>query len=301
MNSCDLDALNETFGLTDCLNFVSGEGGLPFAKISTPLATAEVCLQGAHVTAFQPVGQQPVLWLSSETAWQEGKAIRGGVPVCWPWFADHPDDKSMPAHGFARTSLWDVVGSAIEDDGALRLEMSLPAGAGEAVGFRGECELRLVVTVSTELTLELTTVNRSEAAFEITEALHSYLSIGDIAAVRCEGLDGVDYRDKVDGFRSKTQQGEVTFPDRTDRIYENTRGEVVVHDLSGGRDMVVSKSGSATTVVWNPGPVLSESMADMAPDSYQTMVCVEAANAGANWIRVEPGASHTLATTIRVK
>ncbi len=301
MNSSDLDDLNNRFGLTDQLTFIIGEGGLRFARVSTPQATAQVCLQGAHVTAFQPNGQQPVLWVSSETAWQEGKAIRGGVPVCWPWFADHPGDASMPAHGFARTSLWDVVDSAIEDDGSLRLQMSLPADAGQGVGFGEKIELRLVVKVSTELTLELTTINRSESVFEITEALHSYLTVGDISKVRCAGLDGVDYRDKVDGFRSKTQQGDVEFPDRTDRIYENTTGAVQVHDAALERALRIGKSGSDTTVVWNPGPDLSHSMADLADDSYRTMVCVEAANAGVNAVRIEPGASHTLATTIAVQ
>jgi len=301
VNSCDLDALNEGFGLTDCLTFVRGEGGLPFAKISTPLASAEVCLQGAHVTAFQPVGESAVLWVSAETDWQEGKAIRGGVPVCWPWFADHPNDESMPAHGFARTAMWQVVSSEMDDAGALRLEMALPAEAGESVAFQGEFQLRLLVTVGAGLTLELTTVNRGESALEITEALHTYLSVGDIDGVRCSGLDGIAYRDKVDDFRSKTQNGEVSFPGRTDRIYENTEGDVVVHDDVAARDILISKSGSATTVVWNPGPALSESMADMVADSYRTMVCVEAANAGANGVHIEPGASHTLATTIAVK
>lgn len=300
MNSCDLAALNQTFGLTDRLNFVTGEGGLLFAKISTPLATAQVCLQGAQVIAFQPSGQQPVLWLSSATAWQEGKAIRGGVPVCWPWFADHPSDRSMPAHGFARTSMWDVVESALEADGSLRLEMSLPTDAGVGVGYREPFELHLVVTVSTELSLQLTTINRSESAFEITEALHSYLNVGDIAAVRCAGLDGLDYRDKVDGLRSKTQQGEVTFSGRTDRIYENTSTEIMIHDDALARVLRIGKSGSDTTVVWNPGPELSHSMADMADDSYRTMICVEAANAGENRVRLEPGERHVMATTIAV-
>ncbi len=300
MNSSDLDDLNKRFGLTDRLTFVIGEGGLAFARISTALAMAEVCLQGAHVTAFQPSGQQPVLWVSTKTAWQAGDAIRGGVPVCWPWFADHPSDSSMPAHGFARTSMWNVEGSAIENDGSLRLEMSLPADAGKGVGYNEKFELRLVVTVATGLTLELMTINRSDSAFEITEALHSYLTIGAITEVRCEGLDGVDYRDKVDGFRSKTQQGEVTFHGRTDRIYESTSTEITIHDGALARVIRVGKVGSDTTVIWNPGPELSRSMADLADDSYRTMVCVEAANVGDNRIRLEPGERHTVATTIAV-
>jgi len=300
VNSGDLDDLNKRFGLNDHLTFATGEGALPFAIISTSLATAQVCLQGAHLTAFQPHGHLPLLWVSSETDWQIGKAIRGGVPVCWPWFADHPGDPSRPAHGFARTAMWDVVGSEIGNDGVLRMNLSLPADAGGSTGIVENFELHLAVTVSTELTLELTTINGSDSAIEITEALHSYLNIGDISRVRCTGLDGVDYRDKVDGFRSKTQQGDVVFPGRTDRIYENTTGDVRIHDAAFDRVLRIGKTGSDTTVVWNPGPDLSKSMADMADDSYRTIVCVEAANAGDNRVRIEPGERHVMATTIAV-
>lgn len=301
MNESSISDLNDAFAIADVLAFSAGEGGLPFAKISTPLATAEVCLHGAHVTRFQPTGEQAVLWVSSETPYGMGKAIRGGIPVCWPWFADHPSRPELPAHGIARTAMWEVVSAAVPEPGCVRLELTLPASAASAETFSSAFELRLVITVSSVLTVELTATNGSDTAFDVSEALHTYLNVGAIDAVRCEGLDGVRYRDKVDELRQKAQSGEVIFDGRTDRLYEGTTSDILVHDSAFERTIRVSKSGSDTTVVWNPWSELSEKMSDMAADGYRTMVCVEAANASENVIRLQPGESHTLATTIGVE
>lgn len=301
VSNSEIDSLNEAFALEGMLEFHAGPGGLTFAILTTPLSTADVCLHGAHVTSFLPTAGSEVLWLSSQTAWQEGKAIRGGIPVCWPWFADHPTDSSLPAHGIARTAMWDVVRAWSPFAGCIRLELFLPTSSVSKEHFDAEFDLRLEITLQDSLKLELTAINRSDRALQVTDALHTYLTVGDIEAVRCRGLDGVTYFDKVDGLQRKIQAGDVTFSERTDRIYEQTADDVLLRDEALDRSIRIKKSGSITTVVWNPWSELSEKMTDMAADGYRTMVCVEAANAGADVILLEPADKHVLSTTLCVE
>ncbi len=285
-----IENLNATFEIPDALTFETGPGGFPFAKIATDRATAEICLHGGHVTAFAPAGQTPVIWMSSEAVFDPKKALRGGIPICWPWFGDHPTDSTQPAHGFARTSMWNVTGSALAGPGTVRLELTLPTENG--------CVL--AITVGNTLSLELTSTNRSDSALDVTTALHTYFTVGDIGQVRCEGLDGVSYRDKMDGYAEKMQEGDVIIDSPTDRVYENTTGVVLIRDAALGRTIRVGKSGSQTTVVWNPWASGAAKMGDMPDDGYKTMICVEAANAGSDVISLAPGKSHTIATTIGV-
>ena len=301
MTNSAIDSLNEEFAVEGMLEFRPGPGGLTFAKLMTPLSTADICLQGAHVTSFLPTIGSEVLWLSSQTSWEKGKAIRGGIPVCWPWFADHPTDSTLPAHGIARTAMWEVVRASSPYFGCIQLELFLPASSVNREHFDGEFDLRLEVTLGDSLKLELTAVNRSDRVLEITDALHTYLNVGDIEAVHCRGLEGVTYLDKVDGMREKTQTGGMVFSGRMDRIYEGTAGDILVRDDALDRLIRVKKSGSNTTVVWNPWSELSEKMADMAADGYRTMVCIEAANAGSDVVTLQPGGKHILSTTLRIE
>ncbi|CAN5368010.1 D-hexose-6-phosphate mutarotase [soil metagenome] len=301
MNAASPDSLAARFGIPDALAFESGPGGFPFAKIATPEATAEVCLHGGHLTAFAPAGQEPVIWMSPAAVFAPSKAIRGGIPVCWPWFGDHPDDPaSKPAHGFARTSLWEVTAASQPEPGAVRLELGLPAAAAPPGVFPPAYNCTLAITVARTLALELTTTNLSDSPFVLTAALHTYLNVGDISQIRCEGLDGTRYRDKMDGYRQKSQSGDILIDSPTDRVYEDTTGDTLVRDGALGRTIRVRKSGSSTTVVWNPWAAGAAKMADMPDDGYQTMLCVEAANAGTGAVTLAPGRSHALATMITV-
>ena len=197
--------------------------------------------------------------------------------------------------------MWDVVRAWSPFVGCIRLELFLPTSSVSKEHFDAQFDLRLEVTLQGSLKLELTAINRSDRNLQITDALHTYLNVGDIEAVRCRGLDGVSYLDKVDGLQCKTQAGDVTFSERTDRIYEETADDVLVRDEALDRAIRIKKSGSSTTVVWNPWSELSEKMTDMSADGYRTMVCVEAANAGADVIRLEPGERHVLSTTLCVE
>jgi len=284
--------LNAEFGIPGVLAFERGRGGLVFAKVSTPAAEAEICLYGGHVTSFVPVGERPVIWLSPEAIYREGKAIRGGIPICWPWFSAHPSDPEQPSHGVARISEWEVSGAARLDDETLQLRLSLP----------GEHGCELAVTVSRRLSLELKTTNRSVGPMLFSAALHSYFQLGNIAEAKLEGLDGVAYLDDVDAGASgtKVQEGEIVIDREVDRRYLGTTADVLIHDASLGRTIRVAKTGSATTVVWNPWSNRAAQLEDMPDDGYTTMLCVEAANVGPDEITLAPGESQVIGTTISV-
>jgi D-hexose-6-phosphate mutarotase len=285
-----VDELNSKFGIAGALTFGLGQGGFVFAKISTPAAEAEICLYGGQVVSFTPVGEAPVIWLSPDAVYREGKAIRGGIPICWPWFSAHPSDPEKPSHGTARISEWELRGAELLDGGALQLRLSLPGEHG--------CELAL--SVSRNLSLALETTNRSDGPLMLSAALHSYFQVGDIADVRLEGLSGVAYLDDVDASVSKVQDGRLVIHEEVDRRYLGTTKDVLIHDSSLGRTVSVSKTGSASTVVWNPWSGRAAELGDMPDDGYQTMVCVEAANVGPDEIALAPGESQVLGTTISV-
>lgn len=298
--NAQIESLNARYKISGQLAFESGPGGFPFVRISTPLASAEICLHGGHVTAFQPNGEKPLIWLSPTATFDSKKAIRGGIPICWPWFGDHPTDPEKPAHGFARSSLWEVVSASIDSESVARVILRLSQELVPQGFFTTDFGLQLEITISWELTLSLTTTNYSElpVAMRITDALHTYLQVGDVEAVRIEGLDGITYRDKLEDFREKTQVGDVVFRGSVDRVYEGTRSAILVVDEQNERTIRVTKSGSDTTVVWNPGAEGAARLSDMPDDGYRTMVCVEAANAGQDVINLARDESHTLSTTI---
>ncbi len=299
LDTQSLSILNSHFGIPGSLSFQRGPGDFVFGRIQTPSSTAEICLHGAHVTAFAPTGQAPVIWLSPDAVFAPGKAIRGGVPICWPWFADHPDDATQPAHGVARTSCWEVLESTLLDDGSVRIDFSLPSKFSEPLA--PGIELRLTVTVSSQLDFQLITANQSEKRFSMTEALHTYLHVGEIEKVRIRGLDGVEYLDKVEASGRKRQEGDVIVTSETDRIYGDTTADVLVHDEELARVIRVAKKGSAATVVWNPWAEVAARMTDFTDDGFRKMVCVEAANAAGNTLVIEPGSRHILGTTLSVE
>ncbi len=293
----DIAALNTRFAIPGRLRFMDSGGGLPMADINTPLATARVALQGAQVLAWRPDGVAPVLWLSGSAVFAPGKPMRGGIPVCWPWFGDRP---GLGMHGFVRTRLWELRDAAIDAHGQLSLRMGLQDDAATRAVWDHAFDLELLVTIGTTLNLQLTTRNTGNEAFTLTEALHTYFSVGDIRQTTVHGLDGTGYLDKVQGFAPAQQSGLVDFTGETDRVYTHTTADCVIDDADQKRRIVVAKTGSQATVVWNPWIDKEKTMADMASGSYQRMVCVETANAAPHLITVVPGAQHSLSTKLSV-
>ena len=295
MSQVDSATLNRKFGIAGQLEFVQDVGGLVIARINNQQAQASIALQGAHVMTFQPAGEQPVIWLSPAAKLVQGKSIRGGVPICWPWFGAHATDSSFPGHGFARTVPWQVETSAALPDGGTRINFELPQSSIPAAQWPHACRARLIVTVSKTLTVELITENTGKAPFEIGEALHTYFAISDVGDMRITGLEGCTYLDKVGVAQSRTQQGAIQISSEVDRIYIDTEAECVIEDRGWNRRIRIAKRGSRSTVVWNPWLEKAAKMGDFGSDTgYRGMVCVESGNAANNVVSVAPGATHSL-------
>ena len=293
----DLPSLAARFAIPGCLRFMELRPGLPIIDIATPLATARVALQGAQVLAWRPDGMPPVLWLSGAAVFQPDKAVRGGIPVCWPWFGDRPGHS---AHGFVRTRLWELRETGLDAAGQVHVRLGLQDNATTRAVWDHAFDLELQITVGNTLHLTLTTRNTGPQPLTLTEALHTYFSVGDIRQTTVQGLEGTHYLDKVQGYAPAQQSGLVDFTGETDRVYLNTTATCVIDDADQNRRITVAKTGSHSTVVWNPGAEREKAMADMASGGYQRMVCVETANAGAQVITVAPGESHAMSAMLSV-
>jgi glucose-6-phosphate 1-epimerase len=293
-----LQTLNDRFALADALSFVAGRGELPTARIHNRHASAEICLLGAHVLSFQPHGEEPVLWLSWESNFAVGKPIRGGIPVCWPWFAAHPTDSSKPSHGFVRTALWSVLATRSLEDGATQVELGIESNEETLALWPHRFELRLIATVGKTLTVELISRNPGEADFSYTGALHSYFTVSAAAGIAIYGLADGDYLDKTEGFARKTQRGPIQISQPTDRIYLDTDAECVIDDPGLGRRIHIGKDNSHTTVVWNPWSSGAARLPDFGDEEYPGMVCVETARAAEDVATVPAGREDRLTARI---
>lgn len=298
----ELAALNARYAIPGQVTFKNGPGALVVGEVTNGHATATLALQGAQVLTWTPQGQAPVIWLSRAARFAPGKSIRGGVPVCWPWFGPHATDPGLPAHGFARTVPWKVIETRALDDGATELALALAENEQTLAQWPHHARLSLRISVGPTLRLALTTVNTGDRDFVIGEALHTYFEIGDIADIRITGLQSGEYLDKVGGGSARRRQdGPVSCTAETDRIYLNTEAECVIEDARLKRRIRIAKTGSRSTVVWNPWAAKADRMGDLGPDGWRGMVCVESANAAENVVTVKAGATHTLAVEYRVE
>jgi D-hexose-6-phosphate mutarotase len=299
--------LNRRFGLAGHLSFREDPGGLVFAEIDNAGGSASLCLQGAHVVTWRPrTESEPVIWVSPQAKFAPGKSIRGGVPICWPWFGPHPAESSFPGHGFARTVPWAVTHSEALADGRTLLGLTLVETDQTRAQWPHATRLDLMVTVGASLEIALTTTNLGTGEIEIGEALHTYFQIGDIAAVRIHGLENTTYVDKTDGGVRKAEAGVLSCSGEVDRVYLDTRAECIIEDPDLGRRIRIGKTGSRSTVVWTPWTEKAEKMGDFGPGragqgGWREMVCVESGNALDNVVRIAPGASHTLGVSYRAE
>ena len=270
--------------------FRNGAGGLPKLEITTAWSKAEVYFHGAHVTHFQKHSEPPLLFLSDQSRFEPGVPIRGGIPIIFPWFG-RPAGKPGQ-HGFVRNRSWTLKEITTTDNGIIIAQLLLPAcpELGE-----DEIAVEYSVTVSDTLSAELIVTNNSARAFGFENCLHTYFNIGDISALQVVGLQGVDYLDSLDGHQRKTETPDtIRFAGEMDRAYVNTPHRVEIHDLALRRLIHVEKSGSASTVVWNPWIAKAKAMADFGNEDYQRMVCVESGNVAENKITLAPGETASL-------
>lgn len=288
------------FVIPDHLRIVPGNGDLPRIEIANRLGAAHIYLHGAHVSHFQPTGQAPVLWMSRQSWFMDGKPIRGGVPLCWPWFGPHGERTDLPGHGFARLKTWSLIETAQLSDGRTRAVLTLADDAASRALWPHAFRLRYTVTVGTELELELRVDNPGTTAFCYDEALHTYLAVGDIQRATVEGLAGAAYLDHLLDYAQVMQDGAVTFRGETDRIYLDTTATCTVIDQAGKRRLAIAKEGSSDTVVWNPWIAKAKAMQDFGDDEWTGMVCVETANARDHAVVLAPGTSHHLVVRIGV-
>ncbi|MGB7291945.1 MAG: D-hexose-6-phosphate mutarotase [Thermodesulfobacteriota bacterium] len=295
-----IDDLNKRFGIPGQIAFKGGPGGLTVAEIKNQHAAATLFLHGAHVTSFKPHGQEEVLFLSGRSGFESGKAIRGGIPISWPWFADNPTDKDKPAHGFARISNWDVRGTEVDGE-ASRIRLGLSDNQYTRLLWPHAFDLEFIVTVGKELHLDLIAENAGEEDFTISQAFHSYYHISEINKIFVQGLEGGNYIDKVDSFKEKYQVGGVRLIEETDRIYLDTANDSVIHDPGLKRRIRIRKEGSRSTVIWNPWIVKARQMKDLGDQDYKRFVCVETTNAGEDLITVAPGSEHILRANIGIE
>ncbi|OON40468.1 D-hexose-6-phosphate mutarotase [Izhakiella australiensis] len=245
------------------------QGELAILVINHPKVQAAVALQGAHLLAWQPTGERPVIWLSDNSLWQKGKAIRGGVPICWPWFGPAGE----PAHGFARNLDWSL-SAHDENDDSVMLTLALESNEQTKKLWSHDFTLYARFRFSQHCEVEL----EAHGDYPSTGALHSYFQVADIAGVTVSGL-GQPYIDKVNnGSDGLSAEGKQTYPDRTDRIYTSPEDYSTIDDQRGERVIEVYHHHHSDVVTWNPGPALSSSMSDMTASGYKTMVCVETAH-----------------------
>ncbi len=292
--STKLDEWNDNYGIAETLHFVPGKNDMPVAEIDNGLAKAAIALQGAHVLSFQARGQAPLIWMSPEAKFAEGKSLRGGVPVCWPWFGPHASDSSKPGHGPARTVAWQPVASKANTDGSTRVSFELLQSNAITEMCGHALSVHLHITVGGSLHLELETTNLGEDSFRLGQALHTYFQVGDVQQTRIEGFDACTYIDKVDGGTQKKQHGAIEISAETDRIYLATGKPCEIIDPSMKRKIIIASSGSASTVVWNPWVEIALKMGDLGADGYLNMLCVETANAADDVIELAAGDSHRL-------
>ncbi|MDN3639759.1 D-hexose-6-phosphate mutarotase [Simiduia curdlanivorans] len=270
--------------------------GLEYLDIEHPKARARIFLQGAQVTEFQATNQPPLLWLSPEEDFRPAKAIRGGVPICWPWFGAHAANAAAPAHGFARTSLWHLEGVISRDEG-VTLTLSLPVAA--RPDWPHSAQLTLTVSISDHLGLALTTHNLGDTDLVLSQALHSYFDVQDITQVQITGLRGCRYDDQLLGEAGRgllCAEGPLNVAGEVDRIVYPRQPIGVTTPTY---DLALTTQGSASAVIWNPWLDKSARLSHFPADGYKSMLCVETANCGADARVIGAGASHSLAVEYR--
>ena len=296
-----IEQLNEDYGIADKVKFVEGEGGFPLIEIKNEHAEATISVYAGQVLSFKPVGQtEDIMFFSNKAYRQAGKAMKGGSPICWPWFGPDPEGRRAN-HGFVRDRLWQMRDVVSTQNGETKVTLGLVDTEETRKIWDYSFDLTIAITVGKVLTIDLLTSNTGSEPFEITQALHTYFRVGDINKVSVLGLENKEYLDKVDGGKQKTQTGKITFSEECDRIYLDVPSKLTVEDGSSNRKIVVTASNSKTAIVWNPWSDVSAKMKDLDDLDYQNFVCVETANAANEVINVPAGEQYQMSAVYAVE
>ena len=297
----NIEQLNSDYGIADKVKFVEGKGGFPIIEINNEHATAKISVYGGQILSFKPASQtEDVMFLSSQAYYQSGKAIKGGTPVCWPWFGPDPEAKGRASHGLARNRMWQVRDIVSAQDGSTKVTLGLVSTSETKEIWDYNFDFAIAFTVGKDLNIDLITKNTGSQSFDITQALHTYFKVGDINRVSVLGLADKDYIDKVDSGKQKTQSDTITFSEECDRIYLDVPSKLTIEDKALNRQIVVTASNSKTAIVWNPWSDIAANMADLGNDDYQNFVCVETANAANEVITVPAGEQYQMSASYAV-
>jgi D-hexose-6-phosphate mutarotase len=279
------------------VEIINGKGGLPLVRITTPWSTAGIYLLGAHLAHFQKNGEPPLLFMSAKSFFAAGKAIRGGVPICFPWFGNRDGE---PSHGFARITEWQLVKTTAAPDGTVTVTLALPGIASSSKW--NSLRTEFTVTAGETLTMELTTTSEScDGALEIENCLHAYFHVGDIGAVTVTGLEAAPFDDfaaGAAGARRAAENSALKITKETNRVYPDNAATVEIIDEKLHRKIRVEKFNSKSTVVWNPWTT-QKMPEDWGANEHLNMVCVESGNVKQNKLSLAPGKSAALKVVLR--
>jgi glucose-6-phosphate 1-epimerase len=299
MVSLTAEDLDRRFGIAGHAQVSTDPGGLPKVRVSSPQSSGEIHLHGAQVTSWKPAGAEEVIFLSRRARWEQGKAIRGGIPICFPWFRGKADNPQAPAHGVVRTQMW-ALESIEQGADAVSVSLSTASDPHSLQLWPGEFRVLQRATFGRELKLEFTVSNTGKSPFRFEEALHTYYRVGDVGKVRIHGLGGITYLDNTDGNREKKQHGDVVIGAPTDNAYMNTAAGLQLLDPVLKRQIQIVKQNSHTTVIWNPWAEGARALSDLGEGEWQQMACVEASNILTNAVELAPSKTHTITVTMAV-
>lgn len=298
----DIDRLNAEHGIEGTLRIVEGRGGLAMIEIDNGLARATISPYAGQVLSYVPAGAtEDLLFLGDKAYFQEGKAIKGGIPICWPWFGPDPEDKGRAAHGFARSWPWTVLETQSLRDGSTKVSLGIADDFGTRAVWPQYFNLVLEITVGATLMLELITRNAGDTRFSITQGFHTYFKVGDIRHARVTGLDGCRYIDKTADDAVLTQEGPISVDREINRIYESVPAALAIEDEALHRRIRIRSGNSATCVVWNPWIETAKAMGDLDDEDYKVMLCVETLNAESEVIEVPAHGEHRLTAEYEIE
>jgi glucose-6-phosphate 1-epimerase len=294
--------LNRVYSRHNKLFFEEGPSGFPLAQIRTERGSATLAMYGAQLIGFKPAhSEHDLFYLSDDAVYQAGKAIRGGAPLCWPWFGADPDDAGHQAHGFVRNMFWELLDTRIHDNVVSATFGIESSHVTHHEWWDHDFKLRKTITVGDELTVSLTTENLDDQPLRMSEALHSYLLVGDVTKARVKGLEKTAYLDKTLDFSQDIQQGDITISEEFDRIYLESPHKVELIDPSLNRKVTVQQQGAENFVVWNPWQEKAKQLADMPDADFNSFLCIETANALDYAVTIPAGHSHTMQVNYKIE
>ncbi|HKI88554.1 MAG TPA: D-hexose-6-phosphate mutarotase [Draconibacterium sp.] len=294
----DIEELEDKFSIEGEVGFAELENDLIFITVVNKFAEADICLYGAHVTNFRPYNTMELLWMSPTSNFQEGNPIRGGIPVCFPWFGPHKSDPEKPQHGFARLMYWEVVETKSLPTGETLVRLQLYSSEKTKNYWPHDFYAELIIVVGKNLSTTLKVTNTSSEIVEYSCALHSYFNLSAIDNIAIEGLQNTKYHNQLEPGDFTQVEPLLKIQKAETRHYYDTETPCIIHDGVFGRRIFAAKTGSKVTTVWNPWEETCRNIEDMSDDAWQTFVCVEAVNAFEDVIKLSAGESHETSAII---